>query len=123
MIAEAGIFLSPSDNQRILGKQQFHERLRVPEDGERPLVMISRECEQFWRTVPSIPLETEGRNAYEDIVTTSEDHVYDDARYCFMSRPITPELRKPDDTAVQKIVKRIITPEEHFDEVFGTFDL
>lgn len=123
MMADVGIFLSPSDNSRILGKQQFHERLRVPDDGERPLAMISNECTQFWRTIPSLPLETEGVNAYEDVVTDSEDHIYDEARYCFMSRPIMPEFRKPDDTDVEKIIKRIITPEELFEEAFGTFDL
>lgn len=124
IMGESGVYLTPSDNDRLLGKQQFHERLRVPEEpDERPLVMISNKCAQFWRTVPSVPLLHEGPHAYEDVDTKSEDHVYDEARYCFMSRPVTPESRKPPDTEVEKIIKRIVTPEEQTDEMLETFDL
>ena len=115
MMADSGIYLSPSDNDRFLGKQQFHERLRVPEDPEeRPLAMFSNKCEQFWRLLPSLPLD---QNNIEDTDTDAEDHNYDEARYGFMSRPITPEQRRPNDSAVDKICKRIVTPEEYFEEM------
>jgi hypothetical protein len=119
-MAEAGVFLTPSDNNRLLGKQQFHERLRVPEDGERPMYMISNECTHFWRTLPSLPLDDKKP---EDVDTDAEDHVYDESRYGMMSRPITPESRKPDDSPVQKVINRIIEPATRIEDLTEIHDL
>jgi hypothetical protein len=120
IMAEAGVFLTPSDNNRLLGKQQFHERLRVPEDGERPMYMISNECTHFWRTLPSLPLDDKKP---EDVDTDAEDHVYDESRYGMMSRPITPESRKPDDSPVQKVINRIIEPATRIEDLTEIHDL
>ena len=120
MLSESGIYMTPSDNNRFLGKQQLHERLRVPEDGSMPMMMISNDCEQFWRTVPSIPIDDKKP---EDTDTDAEDHTYDEVRYFCMSRPITPETVKPLKSKMDKIMGRIHEPAHDIDEFVETFRL
>lgn len=121
MLAESGIFMAPSDNNRFLGKQQFHERLRIPEDpDERPMAMISNDCEQFWRTVPAMPMDDKNP---EDVDTDAEDHVYDEARYGFMARPISPEAQKPPETDMEKLINRIVEPDHSLEEFNNAYGL
>lgn len=90
MMAQEGVFFSPSDNDRVQGKQQLHERLKVQEDG-LPLIMVYDTCTHFIRTVPVLKLDD---NNMEDVDTDMEDHVYDDTRYFLMSRPVIPHRMK-----------------------------
>jgi len=87
MMLDEGIVFSPGDNDRLLGKQQFHERLKLQEDG-LPMLIVYDSCTHFLRTVPSLQLDT---NNIEDVNSDMEDHCYDEARYFLMSRPLTPK--------------------------------
>lgn len=121
MMAEEDIILTPSDNDRLMGKQQCHERFRIPLDekglptDELPMVMISTDCDHFWRTVPTIPLD---ENNIEDVDDkNTEDHVYDEARYAFMSRPINPLRPKPEKSYVEKIFDQIHDSDSSVEEL------
>lgn len=83
-----------ADNDRILGKQQIHSRLKLNEDGN-PSMFIFNTCEHFWRT---IPLLQEHPNILEDIDhKNAEDHVYDEVRYFCMFRPTRPKTQPRND--------------------------
>ena len=79
-----GVYFRKGDNTRLAGKMQFHERLRFDEDG-RPKMQVFRTCRQFIRTIPALPYDL--RKA-EDVDSDSEDHIYDEARYFLMARPV-----------------------------------
>lgn len=92
-----GIHLLKADNNRLLGKLQFHERLRLEEsekEGEegRPQFVVFHTCKHFWRTVPQ--LREDPKNP-EDVDTNGEDHCYDETRYAMMSRPVLPKHKPP----------------------------
>lgn len=127
MMANEGVYLSGSDNDRLMGKSQFHERLRIPMTGdivepgdeERPMLMIANQCEHFWRTVPVIPLDDKN---IEDVDSDAEDHDYDQTRYVLMSRPINPIAAKPELSYPEKImrdVKRVQAPIEELAEIYN----
>jgi len=89
-----GIDLIPGDPHRHLKKRQFHARLRVkseldPETGEErvvpPMMMISSDCKDFIRTIPNLQID---ENDIEDVDTTGEDHIYDEAALMCMARPL-----------------------------------
>lgn len=79
-----GVYFRRGDNTRLAGKMQFHERLRFDENG-RPKMQVFRTCRQFIRTIPALPYDM--RKA-EDVDSDSEDHIYDEARYFLMARPV-----------------------------------
>ncbi|HCR14292.1 MAG TPA: terminase family protein [Solidesulfovibrio sp.] len=79
-----GVHLAPGDPSRTAKIRQFHERLRPREDGA-PMLVVSDACAQFIRTIPQ--LVTDRRNV-EDIDTTGEDHIYDEACHVCMARPL-----------------------------------
>ena len=79
-----GVYFRKGDNTRLAGKMQFHERLRFDEDG-KPKMQVFRTCRQFIRTIPALPYDL--RKA-EDVDSDSEDHIYDEARYFLMARPV-----------------------------------
>ena len=79
-----GVYFRRGDNTRLAGKMQFHERLRFDADG-KPKMQIFRTCRQFIRTIPALPYDM--RKA-EDVDSDSEDHIYDEARYFLMARPM-----------------------------------
>lgn len=116
MFSEKGVHFLPGDNDRMLGKQQFHDRLRVPDDYDiknpltNPMMMISSECKNWWRTVPMLSTGDWGTPRFDDIEDKQEDHAYDETRYFLMSRPIRPEHGKPKETFVQKIMKKVKSP-------------
>jgi len=89
-LAAEGIYFIPGDNNRILGKHQFHARLRLDDEG-KPGVYFSLDDEHFWRTIPE--LREDPKNP-EDVDTDQEDHIYDEARYFFMFRPIAPRVER-----------------------------
>ncbi len=84
-----GVYFTPGDNNRIAGWMQFHNRLRFDEQGY-PMMYAFKGCNAFIRTVP-LMMYSETRP--EDLDTSLEDHVCDECRYLFMSRPITPKAQ------------------------------
>lgn len=79
----------PADNSRIPGKMQMHYRMAFDEDGY-PRMYVFNTCRAFIRTVPTLVYSTV---KVEDVDTSQEDHVYDEARYMCQYAPI--EAREP----------------------------
>jgi hypothetical protein len=75
--------LRPADKNRIAGKIQLHERLKVNENG-RPRLQIFENCPNLIRELQSIPYSP---TKPEDVDTHVDDHAYDALRYLIMSRP------------------------------------
>ena len=75
--------LRRADKNRIQGKIQVHEYLKVRESG-RPKVQIFNTCPNLIRELQSIPLS---KTNPEDVDTHASDHAYDALRYMIMSRP------------------------------------
>lgn len=92
MTAE-GIHWIPADNDRIQGKQQFHNRLRLDDNGN-PSIKVFNSCEDWWRCMPT--MKEHPRNI-EDVDDGGEDHIYDESRYFLMFRPMKPTPRLKDD--------------------------
>jgi len=83
-----GIYFQKGDNERIAGWQQMHYRFQFDENGY-PMMYIFNTCKAFIRT---IPLLLYSETIPEDLDTSMEDHVADEARYMCMSRPIKPRM-------------------------------
>lgn len=86
-----GLVLVPGDPNRSLKLRQFHNRLLIPKDEAAmingiPMVQIYSNCRHFIRTIPDL---TTDPNNFEDILSDSEDHVYDEAALIFMARPLS----------------------------------
>ena len=82
-LQKAGHKLRRADKNRIQGKIQIHEYLRVQPNG-RPKLQISTSCPNLIRELQSIPLD---KSNPEDVDTHAQDHAYDALRYLIMSRP------------------------------------
>ncbi len=82
-LVRAGHKLRPADKNRVQGKIQIHEFLKVQENG-RPKLQIFNTCPNLIRELQSIPLS---KNNPEDVDTHASDHAYDALRYMIMSRP------------------------------------
>ena len=82
-LVRAGHKLRPADKNRIQGKIQIHEYLKVRESG-RPKLQIFNTCPNLIREIQSIPLDSSNP---EDVDTRAQDHAYDALRYLIMSRP------------------------------------
>lgn len=90
VFAKQGLTLTRGDPSRILKIRQFHQRLRVrrDENGNRtelPMMVIYNTCKDFIRTIPSLQADTHN---VEDVDTTMEDHIYDEAALACMARPL-----------------------------------
>lgn len=93
IFAEEGLKLLPGDASRILKIRQFHERLRIPEDGKSaPMLQIYDTCTQFIRTIPNLVVDPSNP---EDLDTKGEDHIYDEACHVLMWRPMSVKTEKP----------------------------
>lgn len=103
--AREGVFLSPGDPSRPLKIRQFHERLRPRPDGP-PMLLVYESCEQFIRTIPLLGAD---RRNVEDIDTTGEDHVYDEACHVCMARPLALEPPRPGSQA-RRIIEAVEAP-------------
>lgn len=99
--AREGLVFIKADNNRILGKQQFHERLRMEAvvdertgevTEEYPRFQAFTNCTQWWREVPNL---REDEKNPEDVDTNQPDENYDCTRYMFMARPVRPKVIKP----------------------------
>ena len=82
-LQRAGHKLRRADKNRIQGKIQIHEYLKVMQSG-RPRIQLFNTCPNLIRELQSIPLDK--RNP-EDVDTHAPDHAYDALRYLIMSRP------------------------------------
>ena len=82
-LQRAGHKLRRADKNRIQGKIQIHEYLRVQPSG-RPKIQIFSSCPNLIRELQSIPLDKKNP---EDVDTNAPDHAYDALRYLIMSRP------------------------------------
>ena len=122
-----GIYWQKADNERIAGKMQFHYRLAFDADG-LPMVYIFKNCKDFIRTVPNLVYDLYD---VEDVDTDGEDHIYDEARYMFMAKPI--KIRKnmmskkiwtPQDDPLNLIERPIITtPYDSLGSVFNNIKI
>ena len=112
--AKHGIYLNPGDPSRSLKIRQWYERLMLRED-ELPMVMVYPCCKDFIRT---IPLLTTDEHNPEDIDTTQEDHIYDEASHAFMARPIAMLIQTKPKTEAEKILDELIEPDSLEDEIF-----
>lgn len=103
VFAKYSLFFSKGDSTRTLKIRQFHERLRIGEDGS-PMVRIYDICTHFIRTIPLLQADP---NNVEDIDTNLEDHVYDEACHIFMARPITPKVKPRRKSSYEKRIERL----------------
>jgi hypothetical protein len=85
-----GVYWDPADNERIAGKMQMHYRLAFDDDGI-PMMYIFDTCKDFIRTIPSLVYDDKD---VEDVDTSQEDHIYDEARYQTMENPLPPRGNK-----------------------------
>ena len=82
-LQRAGHKLRRADKNRIQGKIQIHEYLKVKQSG-RPRIQIFNTCPNLIRELQSIPLD---KSKPEDVDTHASDHAYDALRYLIMARP------------------------------------
>ena len=82
-LVKQGHKLRRADKNRIQGKIQIHEYLRLQQSG-RPRLQIFNNCPNLIRELQSIPLD---KSNPEDVDTKAQDHAYDALRYLIMSRP------------------------------------
>jgi len=75
--------LRRADKNRVQGKVQIHEYLKIRSNG-RPKLQIFNTCPNLIRELQSIPLD---KSNPEDVDTHASDHAYDALRYLIMSRP------------------------------------
>ena len=108
-LVRQGHKLRRADKNRIQGKIQIHEYLKVQPNG-RPKLQIFNTCPNLIKELQSIPLDK--RNP-EDVDTHAADHAYDALRYLIMSRP---RINNPMDNLRQYHRESIYKP---VDETFG----
>ena len=82
-LLRAGHKLRRADKNRIQGKIQIHEYLKLQQSG-RPRLQIFNTCPNLIRELQSIPVD---KSKPEDVDTHASDHAYDALRYLIMSRP------------------------------------
>lgn len=82
-LVRQGHKLRRADKNRIQGKIQIHEYLKLQQSG-RPRLQIFNTCPSLIRELQSIPLD---KSRPEDVDTHAPDHAYDALRYLIMSRP------------------------------------
>lgn len=82
-LIKIGHKLRRADKNRVQGKIQIHEYLKLRQSG-RPRLQIFNTCPNLIRELQSIPLD---RSNPEDVDTHASDHAYDALRYLIMSRP------------------------------------
>ena len=108
-LVKQGHKLRRADKNRIQGKIQIHEYLKVQPNG-RPRLQIFNTCTNLIKELQSIPLDK--RNP-EDVDTHAADHAYDALRYLIMSRP---RINNPLDNLRQYHRESIYKP---VDDTFG----
>lgn len=84
MFEAEGIVFTPANNDRIAGKQAWHQALSIAPDG-LPRMQIFENCTNTIRTIPSLPYDL---HRVEDVDTKSEDHLYDEGRYALVNQAV-----------------------------------
>ena len=82
-LVRSGHKLRRADKNRIQGKIQIHEYLKIQPSG-RPKMQIFHTCPNLIKELQSIPMD---KTRPEDVNTHAPDHAYDALRYLIMSRP------------------------------------
>lgn len=100
------LIFSPGDPKREAKIRQFHERLRL-KDGELPMMLIYDTCDQFIRTIPLLQAD---QHNIEDVDTTMEDHVFDEAAHICMARPIEMRIKKSRKSSYDLRIERLERP-------------
>jgi len=106
ILVNKGHKLRRADKNRVAGKAQIHEHLRVNKGTGRPRLQIFNTCPNLIKELQGLPLS---KTNPEDVDTHAADHAYDALRYLIMSRPrmdhphdrmlrIKEDLYKPADT-------------------------
>jgi hypothetical protein len=97
IFSRLGVHFSRADNRRVAGAgamggwDEMRQRLKG-KDG-KPMLYVFETCPAFIRTVPVLPHDPKRA---EDVDTSANDHVADEARYACMSRPWVPERAAPE---------------------------
>lgn len=85
------INLRQSDKDRLMGYQEV--RARIAGHDKRPMIYVTANCVQWWRTTPALMLDETNPEKGPD--TKQEDHCYDESAYACMSRPfVTSEAQR-----------------------------
>lgn len=109
VFARMGVHFMRADNKRVSGNGAMggwdEMRQRIRGNGEQPMLFVMDHCREFLRTVPVLqhdPMRP------EDLDTSAEDHIADEARYACMSRPWVPSkpAEKKADTGYRSISKK-----------------
>lgn len=122
-----GLHLSPMDSKRDVKIRQFRERLRHdPKTGHGPKLFVYRNysldtlaegdkshdvqswhpynCRDFFRTISGLVLD---KNNIEDVDTTGEDHIYDEACHIVMARLTSMEVPDKPKTGPARIIEMV----------------
>jgi hypothetical protein len=97
IFSRLGVHFSRADNRRVAGAgamggwDEMRQRLKGKEGV--PMLYVFETCPAFIRTVPVLPHDPKRA---EDVDTSANDHVADEARYACMSRPWVPERPVPE---------------------------
>lgn len=86
------IHFSPGDHHRLPGLMQVHYRFAFDENGEC-MLQIFNTCKHFIRTIPALVYDEAN---VEDVDTDMEDHIFDELKYCLMTRIISPRANAAD---------------------------
>jgi hypothetical protein len=118
--AKHGVFLTHGDPNRKLKIRQFRERLRVPTDGSRPMLVVYETCVQFIRTIPAIVMD---EHFIEDVDQKGEDHIYDEACHVCMARPMGEASPQPSQTTLASRIIDLCESERtsELDDVLGVY--
>jgi len=79
----AGWRMEKADNDRLNGLARMHDLMQQRGEDGRPMILVFEGCHAFRRTIPLMVADLKHP---EDIDSSLEDHVYDEARYACMSR-------------------------------------
>jgi len=109
-----GLYMQPGDPSRSIKIRQFRERLKIPDDGSMPMMMVYPCCEQFIRTIPDIPVDKNDPEAIDD---KSEEHCYDSAALFCTARPMSLRVPEPTKTEAQRHIEKIM--KRHDDDDIG----
>jgi hypothetical protein len=71
---------------RKTGWEKMRQMLRNAQNHpwEKPVLLVTRRCRQFIRTIPTLPRD---ENDMDDVDTDAEDHIADETRYMCLYDP------------------------------------
>lgn len=77
------------------------------------MLQVYDACRDFIRT---IPLLTADRRNVEDIDTTGEDHIYDEACHVCMARPLATTLDEASRRPAARLIDAVLAPPQNDEE-------